>query len=136
MMEENGKIKHDILLAAVLLFLAALLFLGLHLWNGKPGGQFRVMVDGRLYGTYSLWEDGEIVLTQESGTNIIHAGDGVVWMEEADCPDGYCVRQGKISRKNQTIVCLPHRVVIEVVGEAESGDTGGEVFPVPDAVVR
>ncbi len=133
---ETGLKKKDILLAAVLLGLAALLFLGLRLGGEKPGAQFRVMVDGKLYGTYSLLEEREIVVTQESGTNTIRVGDGAVWMAEADCPDGYCVRQGKRSRKNQTIVCLPHKLVIEVEGEAESGKTGEEALLPPDAVVH
>jgi hypothetical protein len=37
-------------------------------------------------------------------------------MAEADCPDGLCVKQHKIDKTGQTIVCLPHRVVIEIEG--------------------
>ena len=36
-------------------------------------------------------------------------------MEEANCPDGYCEEQGKINGRTQTIVCLPHKLVVEVL---------------------
>lgn len=124
--------KKDIVLAAALLLAALLLFLGLRLGGGEPGGEVRVTVDGLLYGTYPLSGERKIRVEQESGVNILRIQDGAVWMEEADCPDGYCVRQGRIERKNQTIVCLPHRLVVEIIGEKEEA---GEP-EMPDAVVN
>ena len=47
--------------------------------------------------------------------NIVRIQNHEVWMEEADCPDGYCEEQGKISGHTQTIVCLPHKLVVEVL---------------------
>ena len=55
--------------------------------------------------------------------------DAVLRMEEADCPDGTCVRQGAIQSPGETIVCLPHRVTVTIVGNGEG--TGGV-----DAVVQ
>ena len=48
--------------------------------------------------------------------------DNCVEMKEADCPDKYCVKQGKITRTRQNIVCLPHKVVVEI---AVSDNTEG-----------
>lgn len=119
--------KRDIILAAALLFLAALLFFLLP--NKEAGGEVRITVDGQLYGVYSLFSEQEVVIEQECGKNILHLENGTAWMEEADCPDGYCIQQGKIRRAGQTIVCLPHRLVIEVIGE------NGENLS-PDAVAQ
>ena len=48
-------------------------------------------------------------------------------MTEADCPDHLCMKQKKISKKGGTIVCLPNRVVLEIIdGKPSDG---------PDAVV-
>ena len=107
--------KRDIILAASLLFIAFLLFFLLP--DKEEGGEVRITVDGQLYGVYSLFLEQKVVIEQESGKNILHLGDGIAWMEEADCPDGYCIRQGKIHREGQTIVCLPHKLVIEVIGK-------------------
>lgn len=40
-------------------------------------------------------------------------------MLTADCPDQLCVHQQAISKKNQTIVCLPNKVVAEVTGNTK-----------------
>ena len=43
--------------------------------------------------------------------------DGKASMAKADCPDKICVNHAAISKKGETIVCLPHKVVVEVVDE-------------------
>ena len=47
--------------------------------------------------------------------------DGKAFMETATCPDGICVSHRPISRVGESIVCLPHRVIVKVIGEG-----GGE----------
>ncbi len=46
-------------------------------------------------------------------------------MEESSCPDKTCIKQGRIDRPGEIIVCLPNKVTVEITGEIESG---------PDAV--
>ena len=38
-------------------------------------------------------------------------------MKDANCPDKICEGHNKISYKGETIVCLPHKVVIEIVAD-------------------
>ena len=40
-------------------------------------------------------------------------------MKEANCRDQICVRHKAISKNGESIICLPHSVYIEVVGEKE-----------------
>ena len=40
-------------------------------------------------------------------------------MKEADCPDQICVRHKAISKSGESIVCLPHKVVVEISSEEE-----------------
>lgn len=59
-------------------------------------------------------------------------------MEEANCPDGYCEEQGKISGHTQTIVCLPHKLVVEVL-ENENDQSFGTSDPedaAPDTIAK
>lgn len=126
--------KKDVVLAAALLLTAFLLFLAMRLRGHADGGEVRITVDGEPYGTYSLFEERELCVRQASGMNVIRIGGGEVWVAEADCPDGYCVRQGKVHKRNETIVCLPHRLVIEVTGGEEPSE--GQGSPPPDAVVH
>ena len=54
----------------------------------------------------------------DMGYNIIEVRDGGVYMTEADCPDKYCVSQGRISEIGQVIVCLPNKVIVEIRSKA------------------
>ena len=49
------------------------------------------------------------------GKCILIISDGKADMESADCPNQICVHHSAISHTGETIVCLPNRVVIEVI---------------------
>ena len=112
--------KADLLLLAAALC-AALLFVLYLSFAGREGSRVRVVCAGSLQGEYSLQEDREIALSLENGTNLLIIRNGQVWMEEADCPDGLCIRQGAVSRVGESIICLPHELVVTVEGE-DGGD--------------
>ena len=78
-----------------------------------------------VYGVYPLNEDREISI-EDKNTVIIK--DGQVFMAEADCPDKLCVNSKPISSRGQSIVCLPNRIVLKIIGEETRDD-------LPDAVV-
>lgn len=112
------------------LFLASLFLIGIVLTAGiycfsKQGSTITITVDGQLYGTYALNESREIPVELEGRVaNIIMIEGGSAYMKDADCPDKLCMHQGAISRNGQTIVCLPHKLVVEVVGgEKEEYDS-------------
>lgn len=106
--------------AMVIFFIAVVIlavFLFVSLVVKKPATAVEITVDGKLYGTYSLQSENEIHINTELGENHIEIGyDGTCRMSGADCPDKICVKQGKIDKRNETITCLPHRVVIRAVG--------------------
>ncbi len=56
-------------------------------------------------------------LNNAYGVNNIAVKDGVVVMTSADCHNQICVKSGKIARAGQSIICLPHRVSVEIVGD-------------------
>ena len=90
----------------------------------REGAYVVVSIDGGEVCRYSLSEDGEFTLN--GGTNTLVISGGKAYISEADCPDGLCVSQGKISRTGQTVVCLPNRVMLRIVG-AEDADVELEV---------
>ena len=104
------------------LFLVSLFLLGIVLTVGiycfsESGSRVTVTVDGQLYGTYSLSDPQEIPVELDGRiANIIIIENGAAHMKDADCPDRLCMHQGAISRHRQTIVCLPHKLVVEVIG--------------------
>jgi hypothetical protein len=108
------------------LFLGTLLVLGIVLTAGiycfsRTGSQIVITVDGQPYGTYELDEPQRIEVTLDDRVaNLVVIENGTAHMESADCPDELCVSQGTISKSGQTIVCLPHRLVVEVTGGEEA----------------
>ena len=80
-------------------------------------------------------ENQEIEVNIGDFHNKICICDGEAYMEEADCPDGYCMNQGKIKGRRQTIVCLPHKLVVEVTGTREN-DQSDEAEEIPDIVAE
>ncbi len=118
--------------------IALAMLLGMQLTRGEEGNQIRVTLDGKIYGTYSLSKDQTIEVKDGDFYNRIRIEDGKAYMEEANCPDGYCEEQGKISGHTQTIVCLPHKLVVEVL-ENENDQSFGTSDPedaAPDTIAK
>ena len=54
------------------------------------------------------------------GNTIVLSGK-TAKMADADCRDQVCVRTGTLTHAGQAAVCLPHRVVLKLVGVNDSG---------------
>lgn len=117
--------KKDMILVIIVLLVAGVMALFMYFGQGKNGAAVRVMIDGNEHGSYSLGDGRVVEISNTYGYNRIVIEDGNVFMEEADCPDQYCVEHRKISKTNETIVCLPHKLVVEVLEPLnESGIDG------------
>ena len=110
--------KRDKLLIVIVVCVALCAFLAHQIIGGVGAGKVTVKVNGELKGTYSLAEDQTIEIN--GGTNILQIKNGKADMTEADCPDQLCVNQRAISRQGESIICLPHKVVVEVESSESS----------------
>lgn len=106
--------KREGILIGVILVLALAGFLVIGLLGKETGSVAIVTVDGEEYGRYALNQEERIVLDTDWGHNVLVVSGEGIYMEEADCPDQICVHQGEISMELETIVCLPHRIVVEI----------------------
>jgi hypothetical protein len=130
MMTKNKKYRMDIILIGILLIFALITAVAVYLTHDK-GSTVVVKVDGAVVSELPLSEDTELVVDgYQGGTNRIIIRNREAFVLEADCPDALCVKTGKISRAGETVVCLPHRVVVEIKGK-DSGSNDGV-----DSVVR
>ena len=115
--------RNDLFLAAGLALAAIILFAAFFAFRAQEAGStVCVTLNGSLYGTYPLDSDMALEIDSGNGHNTLVIRDGAALMEDADCPDRYCISKGSISKKGETIVCLPHRLVIEIRSE-NSPDT-------------
>lgn len=69
------------------------------------------------YQVLSLSEDATVTVTGSLGTNIIEVANRRVRCLESDCSNQTCVKQGWVSGRGQTVVCLPHKLIVQVVAD-------------------
>lgn len=124
MKQKNFKkhhLRNDIILVVALLLVVAIGSLYLFVFRSQ-GDVVKVTVNSELYGIYSLSQDIiEDIHTGENGEelNRLVIRDGKVFVETATCPDGICVLHRAIFRNGESIICLPHSVVITVTTKTD-----------------
>ncbi|RGG79932.1 NusG domain II-containing protein [Clostridium sp. AF17-2] len=108
--------KRDIILAFVMILLG-IVCCGVIRLGQKKGSQVIIYEDQKEIGRYDLNTDTTKEIQTAKGMNILEIKNGMAYVTEADCPDQVCIRMGKISKTGETIVCLPHKLVIQVEGD-------------------
>lgn len=114
--DTNGKLvrKSDIVLLVVVLVIA-LVALGYVMLTKKPGARVQISIEGEVVEVFDLSKDREYQVTTEKGNNLIVIKGGEVSVTTADCPDKVCVNHTPIDDVGETIICLPHKLVVEIV---------------------
>ena len=102
--------------------LAALICCGLWLGLRRDGAAVVVEQDGKETARYALDENRTVRIKGQGGYNLLVIEGGEAWLLEADCPNLLCVKTGKIRYAGQSIVCLPHKVAVRIVGGASALD--------------
>lgn len=118
--------RNDWIFILSLLLIVSLAGVALFFLRGE-GDTVIVTVEGEIYGTYPLDRDITVeIRTGYEERNVLVIREGKARVEEATCPDGICAAHRPISREGESIVCLPHRVVITV--HAENGDQEPDII--------
>lgn len=114
----------------IIIFLIILSFtpnfiLGSKLYKNYSSTYANIKVSGKLYDNIPLSSfKGEkiIDINTPKGSNKILIRNNTVKIIEADCKDELCIKQGEISKVSQTLVCLPHELIIEIKGDESNDD--------------
>ena len=116
-MKNFGLIKRkDFVLLIVLLVGCGMIFLGFFLFK-KEGNKAIVQQNGKIIMELSLENTGTYVIEDGDYYNKLVIKDGAIYVEDANCRDLVCVHHGTISKANETITCLPHKLIVYVVGD-------------------
>lgn len=116
-----NKIRKDIILLVGILLSAFLLWMVPYLLNKNIPEVVRIIQDGHEIATYSLFENRiESISYGDENYNLLLISNGQVSVADADCPDKLCVHQHSISRNGESIICLPHKLVIQIEAKEES----------------
>ena len=113
------KYKNDIILLGIILVVAIVAIIIVNTTK-KQGSYVVVIYDQNEVAKYSINEDIEIKLTyEENNYNTLVIKDGKVYMNDASCKDHICVKHNKIKMAGETIVCLPNKTVIKIIGDEQ-----------------
>ena len=73
-----------------------------------------VTVDGKTIGSYFLSDNLTKEIKTDYGCNTVVISNKECFVLEADCRDGVCINRGKINKKGESIICLPHKMIVEI----------------------
>lgn len=122
-MNSKKRIKNDIILIIFLLVIVCFIGTFIYLINrNKTELYVEICVNGRINDRFILetGNDSRKELNLETG-NVLIVENGAVYIKDADCPDKLCVKQGKITKAGQSIICLPNKLVVRIVGNDDDG---------------
>ena len=114
--------KADFILIGAVLCAAGALVLFLY-FGGRPGAAVTVAINGETVDTLPLNKD----ITKEyegadGGRNLLVIENGKARITEADCPDKICAKHRPVSRSGESIICLPHKLVVTVTEAVPAKD--------------
>ena len=119
--------KWDIIIIIVLLvisFIPEIIF-GFGMKKNYNRTYAEITVAGKVYKKIPLSEHrGEDIIDIKTkfGYNKVIVKDQSISISESDCPDKVCMAPGYISKRGDSLVCLPHRLMIEIKGDQNEDD--------------
>lgn len=114
--------KADLIILIIFLALAGIVFI-VNANRSNSAGQLmaEVRIDGEIVDEFFLEENITKEYNTEYGYNKLVIQDSVVTVIDADCSDFICVNTKDGSGMGDSIVCVPNRFTVEIVG-GEGGD--------------
>ncbi|MBD9836294.1 NusG domain II-containing protein [Enterococcus faecalis] len=83
-----------------------------------------VKIDGEVVDKFNLSQVSESLektySPQKGKYNIIEVAPGKIRVKEDNSPDKIAVRTGWISRPGEMSICLPHKLIVEILGIEEN----------------
>ena len=105
--------KSDIKLVFILLIISIIGIVCFKIFS-KKGSSAYVYHDGNLVLVIDLGIDNDYVVEGELGDVFIEVLNGKIKVEDETSPLHLCSKQGFISNSNESIICLPNKVVINI----------------------
>lgn len=121
---KNKRLKNDIILICSVVALTLIILILVTMIN-KTGNEVIIeqnskqvaVLDINKNQKYNLYNNNKIC-------NTVVINDGEVYMSYANCKDKICVNHNKISKNNESIICLPNKVIVTVV-DSKDGEVDG-----------
>lgn len=119
-----------IVLALVVLSFAPIVVFSLNRAD-SPIQEAVLSVDGKKIKTFGLSDESQsytyLYKDKDGDENLIQVKGSKIRIKEASCKDQVCVRRGWIDESGETIVCLPHKLLIEIKS-SDGGEPGSVIY--------
>lgn len=103
----------DKILIVFLLILSVFLSIVLLIFPAK-GSQIVVWYKGKEFGKFSLMTDRIITVDEKISIQVKNSKVRVI---ENTCPNKICIAQGYISKSGSVIVCIPNKLLVEIISK-------------------
>lgn len=124
----------DVFIIGAIVLVCAILIGGIFFHRRAHKGDaryVRITQDGKVLLEMDLAEFSdpmEYRIDSERGHMIIFISSEKVYIKESSCTDKICVDQGDLTAPGDGAICLPNRVVVQIVtGGSEKDDPSGKV---------
>ncbi len=118
--------KNDFLLIITLLVVSAIGFFLVSSITEGEGDYVVVRENNNIIFKVELSKDGEYRLESANGYNIIKVTNGSVDVIEADCKSKVCVNHRPIDKTSESIICLPHKLIVEIEKKVDDSEVDSE----------
>lgn len=118
----------DLILIIGIVLFCAFLIAGIFIYGKvqeKKTPYVRILSDGQvlLYSPLRDFQDEtEYFIETNNGKVVVLISSERAVIVSSDCPDQICVKQGELTHIGQGAVCLPNKVVVEIVPGPESDE--------------
>ena len=112
--------KKEIIAVLILVMIAVISFVCIRFFVEDNGRYVKVYVNDKLTKTFDLDKDQKYFIETKKGYNLLIIKDGKARVADADCPNRICVDKGAISMNDESIICLPHHVVVTIESNKSS----------------
>ena len=108
--------KSDIKLVIVLIVIIFSIFIFINITK-EDGSVAEVYYEDELVLTIDLNIDGEYVVNGELGDVILEVKNKMVRVKEENSPKHICSKEVFIGDSSRTLICLPNKVIVKIVGD-------------------
>lgn len=84
----------------------------------KEGSTAEIYYGDKLVLTIDLNIDKEYIVDGELGNVVLEVKNKEIRVKEENSPKHICSREGFIGDSSRTLICLPNKIIVKIVGEA------------------
>lgn len=112
--------KSDLIVIGILIVISIISLVCVRTLFVKKGSSVQVFIDNKPNKSFDLNKDNNYLINTKEGYNLLVIKNGKARVAEADCVEQICVNTKEISKDGESIICLPHKVVIRIVSDNDN----------------